>query len=166
MNLYKVTFSHHAPKDGEQGIKALILAENDEQVYNWIASEPKINDGSMFNSWKDREEYSWNKEKETFVDKDGDEVDEGWWDEEGEPENQWKNSRRIRGHPRRSSAQDSGHLMGGYYELAVIEPRRIFNIFRQLFLRFGAQAVFRLVHQIQAVFVYLIGKEQQRAFAV
>jgi len=32
MNLYKVTFSHHAPKDSEQGIKALILAENDEQV--------------------------------------------------------------------------------------------------------------------------------------
>ena len=52
MNLYKVTFSHCAPKDSKQGIKALILAENDEQVYNWIASEPKTNEGSMFNSWK------------------------------------------------------------------------------------------------------------------
>jgi len=86
MNLYKITFSHHAPKDSEQGIKCLLLAENDEQVYDWIASEPKLNDRSMFNAWKDNEGYKYNEETETFVDKDGDDVDSSWYDEEGKSE--------------------------------------------------------------------------------
>lgn len=116
MNLYKVTFSHHAPKDSEQGIKALILAENDEQVYNWIASEPRTNEGSMFNSWKDREEYSWNKEKETFVDKDGDEVDGGWWDEEGEPENFKERMLRLNG----EIEDDSVDFSDSYYGITLL----------------------------------------------
>lgn len=116
MNLYKVTFSHHAPKDSEHGIKALILAENDEQVYNWIASEPKINEGSMFNSWKDREEYSWDKEKETFVDKDGDEVDEGWCNEEGEPENFKERMLRLNG----EIEDDSVDFSDSYYGITLL----------------------------------------------
>jgi hypothetical protein len=116
MNLYKVTFSHHAPKDGEQGIKALILAENDEQVFNWIASEPKTNEGSMFNSWKDREEYSWDKEKETFVDKDGDEVDEGWWDEDGNPENFKERMLRLKG----EIEDDSVDFSDSYYGITLL----------------------------------------------
>lgn len=97
MNLYKVTFSHYAPKDTEQGIKAFILAENDEQVYNWISSEPKTNEGYMFNCWKEREDYFWHKEKETFVNKDIEEVDEGWWDEEGNPEDFKVRMLRLKG---------------------------------------------------------------------
>lgn len=61
MNLYKIVFSHHAPKDSEIGIKALLLAENDEQVYEWIKSEPEINSKSLYNGWgyseKDNEEF-------------------------------------------------------------------------------------------------------------
>ena len=56
MNLYKISFSHHAPKDREEGIKCLLLAKNDEQVYEWIKSEPEINGNTLYNSWKDSEE--------------------------------------------------------------------------------------------------------------
>lgn len=116
MNLYKVTFSHHAPKDSEQGIKALILAENDEQVYKWIANEPETNEGSMYNSWKDREQYYWNEENDTFVDKDGDEVDEGWWDEEGNPENFKDRMLRLRG----EIEDDSVDFSDSYYGITLL----------------------------------------------
>lgn len=55
MNLYKIKFAHFAPKDSEHGIKALLLAENDEQVYEWIAAEPEIGACKLFNSWKNDE---------------------------------------------------------------------------------------------------------------
>ncbi|SBV91953.1 hypothetical protein [uncultured Dysgonomonas sp.] len=56
MNLYKILFSHTAPKDTEVGIKCLLLAENDEQVYEWIKSEPKITQSDhLFNGWGDYE---------------------------------------------------------------------------------------------------------------
>lgn len=97
MNLYKITFSHHAPKDREQGIKCLLLAVNDEQVYEWIASEPKLNDRSLFNGWKDNEGYKYNEETETFVNEDGDEVDSFWYDEEGNAENFKTRMLRLKG---------------------------------------------------------------------
>jgi len=61
MNLYKVVFSHHSPKDSQKGIKTLLLAENSEQVYEWIKSEPKLEDRSLFNTWADSE-----KDEEVF----------------------------------------------------------------------------------------------------
>lgn len=97
MNLYKVIFSHHAPKDSEKGIKALVLAENDEQVYEWIASEPETNEGGNYNSWKDRESYTWDESEECFVDEDGDQADEEWWDEDGNPENFKDRMLRLKG---------------------------------------------------------------------
>ena len=45
MNIYKIEFLHAAPKDTESGLKCLLLAENEEQVYEWIKSEPKIDEG-------------------------------------------------------------------------------------------------------------------------
>lgn len=56
MNLYKITFSHYAPKDVESGIKCLVLADNDSQVYDFIASEPKIQGRAMFNLWSEKDE--------------------------------------------------------------------------------------------------------------
>ena len=49
MNLYKITFSHSAPKDTKNGIETYLLAENEEQVYGYIDRE--------FNCecWKDQE---------------------------------------------------------------------------------------------------------------
>jgi len=49
-NLYKVLFSHTAPKDQRVGIDSYVVAENAEQVYSII--DEKYNHGS----WKDREE--------------------------------------------------------------------------------------------------------------
>ena len=60
MNLYKIIFKHYSSDNDEIGIKAMLLAENDEQVYNWISSEPKINDEKLYNNWKDKER---NKDK-------------------------------------------------------------------------------------------------------
>lgn len=50
MNLYKITFTHTAPKDQAKGIKGYLLAENEEQVYNYI--DKKYN----YESWKDSDE--------------------------------------------------------------------------------------------------------------
>lgn len=97
MNLYKIVFSHHAPKDSEKGIKVLLLAQNDEQAYEWLASEPKLEDRTLYNSWKDNEGYSYSEEKETFVDEDGEEVDSSWYDEEGNAENFKTRMLRLKG---------------------------------------------------------------------
>jgi len=52
MNLYKIIFSHHSPKDCEDGIKALLLAENDEQVYDWISSD--IEESGINSYWYEK----------------------------------------------------------------------------------------------------------------
>ena len=82
MNLYKIIFSHHSPKDSEFGIKNLVLAENDEQVYEWLATEPD----NMYNSWKENEKITWCYENDFFKDSNGYESSEGWWDDEDCPE--------------------------------------------------------------------------------
>ena len=50
MNLYKITFSHTAPKDQAKGIIGYFLAENEEQVYNYIDKT------FQYGCWKDSEE--------------------------------------------------------------------------------------------------------------
>jgi hypothetical protein len=50
MKLYRIKFSHTAPKDTEEGIKGYLLAENEEQVYNYV--DEKFNYGC----WKDNDE--------------------------------------------------------------------------------------------------------------
>ena len=39
INLYKIVFSHSAPKDTEYGIKCFFLAHNEEEVYDYIDFE-------------------------------------------------------------------------------------------------------------------------------
>lgn len=48
--LYKIMFSHTAPKDQETGTKTYITANNDEQVYNFIDKEYN------YDSWEDANE--------------------------------------------------------------------------------------------------------------
>jgi hypothetical protein len=55
MNLYKIEFLHASPKDVEYGMKCLLLAENNEQVYEWIKSSPNIDGNQLFNSWTSNE---------------------------------------------------------------------------------------------------------------
>lgn len=54
-NLYKVEFLHASPKDQKTGIVCLLIAENDDQVYEWIKSEPEVSENKLFNCWKDQE---------------------------------------------------------------------------------------------------------------
>ena len=98
MNLYKVKFSHHSPKDSEEGIKALILAENEEQVYDWIASEPTTNEGSMYNSWN-------------TMDSD----DEGWFDDDDNPELFKDRMLRLKG----NIEDDSVDFSDAYYGITL-----------------------------------------------
>jgi hypothetical protein len=68
MNLYKIEFSHAAPKDISYGFKCLLLAENDEQVYEWIKSEPNIEGSRLLNSWgySEKEGKEFNTYSETY----------------------------------------------------------------------------------------------------
>lgn len=56
MNLYKINFTHYAPKDSKEGIITYLVAIDNEQVYEYIKSEPRINDNGLYNSWKDCED--------------------------------------------------------------------------------------------------------------
>jgi len=56
MNLYALKFTHYAPKDSKEGIISYLVAIDDEQVYEYIKSEPSINDNGLYNSWKYYEE--------------------------------------------------------------------------------------------------------------
>ena len=50
INLYKIVFSHSAPRDTEYGIKGYVLARNEGEVYDYIDNE--FNNGT----WRDNEE--------------------------------------------------------------------------------------------------------------
>ena len=58
MNLYRFMFDHYSPKDSQRGIVTYILADTDEEVYEWFKSEPtiKLTSDMLFNSWKYYEE--------------------------------------------------------------------------------------------------------------
>lgn len=60
MNLYKIEFIHASLKDVEYGIKCLLIANDDNSVYEWIKSEPHIKDHTLFNSWKESEKDEFN----------------------------------------------------------------------------------------------------------
>lgn len=56
MNLYSINFIHYAPKDSEQGVYGYVIASDDESIYEWIKSEPKITeDKTLWNSYADYE---------------------------------------------------------------------------------------------------------------
>lgn len=69
MNLYEIRMRHYSPKDSEEGIICFLLTESDEKVYEWIRSEPEINEyESLHNSWMyhDNPEYEDEGYKEGF----------------------------------------------------------------------------------------------------
>ena len=95
MNLYTIKFERYGGGDSESGIKALLLAESDEQVYEWIASEPTTSCGRIYNSWRSRM-IVWDEEKDVFLDEDGNETEE-WCDDDGNPESFKARMLRLRG---------------------------------------------------------------------
>jgi len=67
MNLYIIEFKHYSPKDSEKGIKGYIVAKNDEEVYEFIKSEPEMLGETIYNSYADKEDYD---EKDIYDDED------------------------------------------------------------------------------------------------
>jgi len=70
MNLYIIEFKHYAPNDSVKGIKGYIVARNDEEVYEFIKSEPEMLGETMYNSYADKE----NDGEETDIYDDDDNV--------------------------------------------------------------------------------------------
>jgi hypothetical protein len=57
MNLYEIMMEHYAPKDSEKGIHTYLAANSDEEVYEWLKSEPILKDGrQIFLTWGMSEE--------------------------------------------------------------------------------------------------------------
>ncbi len=57
MNLYSIDFRHYSPKDSEKGVYVYIVSENDESVYEWLKSQPKITKyKTLWNSYGGYEE--------------------------------------------------------------------------------------------------------------
>lgn len=56
MNLYIIKFRHYSQKDSREGIVTYLVAESDESVYEWLKSEPKVNDEGIYNSYKYKED--------------------------------------------------------------------------------------------------------------
>lgn len=58
MNLYQINVGHFGPKDNHISIECLLLALNDEAVYEFIKSEPQlgINGNRISVLWAEREE--------------------------------------------------------------------------------------------------------------
>jgi hypothetical protein len=49
-------FEHYSPKDSKKGISTYLVAESDEQVYEWLKSEPKLDDDNwIYTPYNDNE---------------------------------------------------------------------------------------------------------------
>ncbi|MFD0587648.1 hypothetical protein ACFQZE_06510 [Paenibacillus sp. GCM10027627] len=56
MNLYKIMFEHFSPKDSQRGVVAYLVADSDEQVYEWLKSDPKLDDDTwIYTPYQDSE---------------------------------------------------------------------------------------------------------------
>jgi len=57
VNLYEIRFVHYAPRDDEEGIFNYLVANSDEDVYEWLKSDPELKDGRhIFTGYKFKEE--------------------------------------------------------------------------------------------------------------
>lgn len=97
MNLYKIIFSHYSPKDSEHGIKCLLLAENSDQVYEWIASKPVIEDNTLDNDWAEKSKYKYDFKEDAFLDSNRNKTDYYWTDDNGTVENYKERMIRLEG---------------------------------------------------------------------
>lgn len=48
MKLWELRFRHYAPKDSEEGIIGYLIADTSEQIYDFIKTEPTLQDDSNF----------------------------------------------------------------------------------------------------------------------
>jgi len=76
MNLYAIQFTHYAPKDSKSGVLGYMVAENDEDVYEFIKSEPEIHKKTLYNSYEAYEEDGGETFRERIIKCQGDMNDE------------------------------------------------------------------------------------------
>lgn len=57
MNLYKILFSHHTINNNNSGIKCLVLANNDDEIYEWLKNGQTLKDDFISLSWGHSEKY-------------------------------------------------------------------------------------------------------------
>lgn len=50
MNLYEIMLKHFAPRGSEQGIFTYLIAGSDEEVYEWLKTNPSLSDGRSLNT--------------------------------------------------------------------------------------------------------------------
>lgn len=73
MKLYELLFRHYSQKDNKEGIICYLVANSDEEIYEFIKSEPKIHCGTewerdIYNLWKykdDQEDESYEEDHKT-----------------------------------------------------------------------------------------------------
>lgn len=80
MNLYMITTTYYAQKGSHDSMLGHILAENDEQVYEYLKKDQKLNGFDIYTGWETEEEdieesyeekceeYYWLEEGRTFKD--------------------------------------------------------------------------------------------------
>lgn len=57
MSLYYILFDHYSQKDSKRGVAAIVSADSDEQVFDWIASMPMTRlPHGLYNNWADKAE--------------------------------------------------------------------------------------------------------------
>lgn len=62
MNLYKILVQHQAPAGWTMALVCLLIAENDEQVFDFIASDPSTTHHNIVSGWKNlATNESWEK---------------------------------------------------------------------------------------------------------
>ncbi|MCY7948047.1 hypothetical protein P8891_06110 [Bacillus atrophaeus] len=60
MNLYEIVLEHHSPKDSEQGIWTYLLANSDEEVYEWLKADSRLSNGrEIYTPYKYNEERTY-----------------------------------------------------------------------------------------------------------
>ena len=56
MNIYEIMLEHYAQRGSEKGIFTYLAAQSDEEVYEWLKSDPTLRDErSLYTSYKDNE---------------------------------------------------------------------------------------------------------------
>lgn len=70
LKLYELLFRHYSQKDNQEGIICYLVANSDEEIYEYIKAEPTVPDGTdwgrgIYNSWKykdDKEDKSYEED--------------------------------------------------------------------------------------------------------
>lgn len=55
MNLYKILVTHLVTKNKYNEIRGYVIADSDQEIFDYLCTEPKINGVYCFNSWNEED---------------------------------------------------------------------------------------------------------------